>query len=183
MLVSARPPGACLPLPRCAFAPLRHCVIAPLLHCFIHLLNLRFVHFVNRSSEAMEQWPIVPRGTLFILWTETAKQWNNAATPHDQYCRACAWGYEALRPTPLHRCTLNHCAIRTPQTIGRAQLRVLTTLSSHYAALPMLPAHCSAPTLGRFGSVRASRGRGGCKMFKIGTPTKNTDSQPLTIVS
>lgn len=149
------------------FASLRLCVIAPLIHIFSYPLNTCFVHFVNRSSESMEQWPIAPRGTMFILWTEAAKQWNNAAAPHDQYRRACAWGYETLRPAPLHRCALNRCAIRAPQTIGRAQLRVLTTLSSHCAALPTLPAHCSAPTLSRFGSVQASRGRGGAKCSKL----------------
>lgn len=179
MLVSARPPAACLPLPRCAFASLPHWFISSLIH-WTPVLFILWTEAANQWSsgpllhveqcsfcEQKQRCGTAPRGTLFILWTETTKQWDNASAPHDQYCRACAWGYETLRPAPLHRCALNRCAIRAPQTIGRAQQRVPTTLSSHCAALPMLPAYCSVPTLGRFGSVRASRGRGGAKCSKL----------------
>ena len=82
------------PLRLCAFAPLRLCAFAPLRHCpfdsllhsptepsfcsfceqkqrisgaVAHCSTWNTVHFVNRSSEAMEQWPIAPRGTLLIL--------------------------------------------------------------------------------------------------------------------
>ena len=83
MLVSARPLP---PVYLCLAAPLRHCpidsyLLLPIEHLFCsfceqkqringavaHCSTWNNVHFVNRSSEAMEQWPIDPRGTMFIL--------------------------------------------------------------------------------------------------------------------
>lgn len=137
MLVSARPPAACLPLPRCSFASLLLCVIAPLIHCFIHLLNLRFVHSVNRSSESVEQWPIAPRGTLFILWTEAAKQWNSGprltinTAVHARVDRCT----EASTIASLRIESLRHSGAADHD---RAKQRIPATLSSHCAAATML---------------------------------------------
>lgn len=62
MLVSARPPAACLPLPRCAFASLPHWFISSLTH-----------------------WTPV----LFILWTEAANQWSSGPLLHVEQCSFC----------------------------------------------------------------------------------------------
>ena len=94
------------------FASLRLCVIAPLIHCFIHLLNLRFVHFVNRSSESVEQWPSVSRSIPPCM-----RVWIGA-----------------LRPAPLHRCALNRCAIRAPQTMTERS----SAYPPHYQAIAPL---------------------------------------------
>lgn len=107
MLVSARPPAACLPLPRCSFASLPLWFIAsfttePSFCSFCeqkqrisgtaaHCSTWNNVHFVNRNSESVGQ------GALL----------------HGPYRRACAWGYETLRQTPHHTTALNHCAIPT----------------------------------------------------------------------
>lgn len=155
MLVSARPPAACLPLPRCSFDSLLHSPTEPSFCSFCeqkqrisgavaHCSTWNTVHFVNRSSEAMEQRPSVSRSIPPCM-----RVWIGA-----------------LRPAPLHRCALNRSDSGAADH-DRAKQRIPATLSSHCAALPMLPAHCSAPALGRFGSVRASRGRGGAKCSKL----------------
>lgn len=124
MLVSARPPAACLPLPRCSFASLPLWFIASFTYWTFVLFILwteaanqwnsgPLLHVEQCSFCEQEQWPIAPRGTMFILWTETANQWGNGALLHGPYRRACAWGYETLRPTPHHTTPLNHCAIPT----------------------------------------------------------------------
>ena len=150
MLVSARPPAACLPLPRCSFASLPLWFIAsftywtfvlfilwteaanqwssgPLLHvehcsfceqkqrisgAVAHCSTWNTVHFVNRSSEAMEQRPSVSRSIPPCM-----RVWIGA-----------------LRPAPLHRCALNRCAIRAPQTVTERS----SAYPPHYQAIAPL---------------------------------------------
>jgi hypothetical protein len=184
MLVSARPlPPVylCLaaPLRLCAFAPLRHCPFDSLLHsptepsfcsfceqkqrisgAVAHCSTWNTVHFVNRSSESVEQWPGVSRSIppCMRVWTG------------------------ALRPAPLHRCALNRCAIRAPQT--RAE-RSSAYPSCYQAIAPLRlcfwPVFCAGAPLFRIRPVVPNRERH--KMFKIGTPTENSDTQQLIIIS
>ena len=127
------------PLPRCAFASLRLCLAAPLrlfhidslLHplteppfcsfceqkqrisgAVAHCSTWNTVHFVNRSSEAMEQWPSVSRSIPPCMRV----------------------GIGALRPAPLHRCALNRCAIRAPQTMTERS----SAYPPHYQAIAPL---------------------------------------------
>ena len=98
------------PVYLCLAAPLRHCPFDSLLHsptepsfcsfceqkqrisgAVAHCSTWNTVHFVNRSSEAMEQRPSVSRSIPPCM-----RVWIGA-----------------LRPTPHHTTTLNHCAIPT----------------------------------------------------------------------
>lgn len=180
MLVSARPPAACLPLPRCAFASLPLWFIA-----------------------SFTYWTFV----LFILWTEAANQWSSGPLLHVEQCSFCEqkqrisgamghcytahtavhvrgdmrhWGRHHTTPqhwiiAPYRRCVE---VIRAPQHTTVRTYHVIRPLRrSAYASGPLFCA-CARPL--RIGSsIPRQRGR---KMFKIGTPPENTDSQPLTIV-
>ena len=132
MLVSARPPAACLPLPRCSFASLPLWFIA-----------------------SFTYWTFV----LFILWTEAANQWGSGPLLHVEHCSFCEQK-QRISGTAAQRLTINtavHARVdrRTEaSTIAslrieslrhsgaadhdRAKQRIPATLSSHCAAATML---------------------------------------------
>lgn len=197
MLVSARPPGACLPLPRCAFAPLRLCLAAPLPRCAFaslpfdsllhsptepsfcsfceqkqrisgavaHCSTWNTVHFVNRSSEAMEQC-------------------RSASRSISPCMRVGIWGTEASTIAPLRLAPLRLESLCHSGTAGHRQSAAARThhtikplRRSAYASDLLFRAYARPLRIGS--SIPRQRRR---KMFKIGTPPENTDSQPLTIV-
>lgn len=119
------------PVYLCLAAPLRHCPFDSLLHsptepsfcsfceqkqrisgAVAHCSTWNTVHFVNRSSEAMEQRPSVSRSIPPCM-----RVWIGA-----------------LRPAPLHRCALNRCAIRAPQTMTERS----SAYPPHYQAIAPL---------------------------------------------
>ena len=187
MLVSARPPAACLPLPRCAFASLRLCLAAPLRHCpfdsllhsptepsfcsfceqkqrisgaVAHCSTWNTVHFVNRSSEAMEQ----------------CRSASRSISPCMRVGIGCT---EASTIAPLRLESLCHSgtADHRQSAAARTHHTIKPLRRSAYASDLLFCAYARPLRIGS--SIPRQRRR---KMFKIGTPPENTDSQPLTIV-
>lgn len=137
------------PVYLCLAAPLRHCPFDSLLHsptepsfCSFceqkqrisgtaaHCSTWNTVHFVNRSSEAMEQRPSVSRSIPPCM-----RVWIGA-----------------LRPAPLHRCALNRCAIRAPQTMTERS----SAYPPHYQAIAPL-CLCFRPIVLRLRSAASDR--------------------------
>lgn len=137
------------PVYLCLAAPLRHCPFDSLLHsptepsfcsfceqkqrisgAVAHCSTWNTVHFVNRSSEAMEQRPSVSRSIPPCM-----RVWIGA-----------------LRPAPLHRCALNRCAIRAPQTMTERS----SAYPPHYQAIAPL-CLCFRPIVLRLRSAASDR--------------------------
>lgn len=143
-------PGPLPPVYLCIAAPLRHCPIDSVLPHHIEHLFCSFceqkqridgalahcstwgdspsVHFVNRSSEAMEHcstWNTVH----FVNRSSEAMEQRPSVSRSIPPCMRVWIG--ALRPAPLHRCALNRCAIRAPQTMTKRS----SAYPPHYQAI------------------------------------------------
>ena len=144
------------PVYLCLAAPLRHCPFDSLLHsptepsfcsfceqkqrisgAVAHCSTWNTVHFVNRSSESVAHcstWNTVH----FVNRSSEAMEQRPSVSRSIPPCMRVWIG--ALRPTPHHTTTLNHCAIPT-------LCRGHTGTTAHHSAY--LPRYQAIPTLCR----------------------------------